>query len=523
VTGDTNNSKLSRAVRTLTGARFSAVVVLLLVLGVFGGAIFQGFRGLQRAVREQMINHDGEVLFAVAQKQSFVQPATNAPPRLDQEGDQFNLLLRLSELADGCLGVRLYDARGKPIIASPLYLTQPVLDSPALLALNAGRQISRYQPAVRMSDLSIIGSSNQINPVLEVNIPVRAPGQSQLLACAQLLIDGHELQEKFANVDQRLRWQAWTLFIAGGTFLACALGWGYWRLQKANRLLEDRTARLLRANHELTLAAKTSALGAVTAHLIHGLSNPLANLHDLAAAHQDEQDGQWQEAIAATRRMQQLVHEVVRVLSESKDSEYYEVTLEELTKLLLIKVRPLAESFGVQIALDLRAQGQLVSHHANIIQLILENLVHNAVQVTPRGRMVSVCMTEAVGEVICQVADQGNGIAEPVLKHLFTPCRSTKGGSGLGLAISQQLAHQLGAKLELKGNGARGATFALILPRAVCAGPNTQPSTLDSDASRKGRKGRKGFVIIQAGTPRRDVRGLSGNLPTRTPRRGVPT
>jgi len=53
---------------------------------------------------------------------------------------------------------------------------------------------------------------------------------------------------------------------------------------------------------------------------------------------------------------------------------------------------------------------------------------------------------------------------------LFTPCRSTKGGSGLGLAISQQMAHQLGAKLELKRSGPDGCVFALTLPRLLLAG-----------------------------------------------------
>ncbi len=474
-----NHAGLLRGLRPLTGARFSAVIVLVLVLGVFGGAIFQGYHSLQRALRDQMINHDGEVLYAVAQtlyaaaqKQPPVQPAGSPGQPLAQQGEQLNFLLHLSELEQGCIGVRLYDALGKPIIPSPIYLTESPLDAATLLALNAGRQISRYQPAMAMSDLSLIGSSNQI-PVLEVNIPVHAPGQSKLLACAQLLLDGKDLQQQFSSVDQRLRLQAWTLFIAGAAFLICALSWGYWRLQKANRLLEDRTARLLGANHELTLAAKTSALGAVTAHLIHGLSNPLANLHDLAAAHQDDQGGQWQEAIAATRRMQNLVHDVVRVLSESKDCEYYEVTLEELTRILLIKVQPLAESFGVQIKIAVHAQGQLASHHANIILLILENLIHNAVQATPRGKTVQLGIAEAAGEVVCQVADQGCGIAESVLKHLFAPCRSTKGGSGLGLAISRQLAHQLGAKLEMKESGPQGATFALVLPLAVCAAKNS--------------------------------------------------
>jgi C4-dicarboxylate-specific signal transduction histidine kinase len=66
------------------------------------------------------------------------------------------------------------------------------------------------------------------------------------------------------------------------------------------------------------------------------------------------------------------------------------------------------------------------------------------------------------------VADEGPGIPEELRPKLFAPCRTTKpGGSGIGLAISQQLAHHLGAELELKQTGPAGAVFTLTLPAAL--------------------------------------------------------
>ena len=44
----------------------------------------------------------------------------------------------------------------------------------------------------------------------------------------------------------------------------------------SNRLV--RRADLARANEELVFAAKTGAVGAISAHLIHGLKNPLSGL-----------------------------------------------------------------------------------------------------------------------------------------------------------------------------------------------------------------------------------------------------
>jgi len=52
----------------------------------------------------------------------------------------------------------------------------------------------------------------------------------------------------------------------------------YVGLNRAQRVIVERTARLTHANFELTLAAKASALGQITSHLIHGLQGPVAGL-----------------------------------------------------------------------------------------------------------------------------------------------------------------------------------------------------------------------------------------------------
>jgi signal transduction histidine kinase len=466
-----SDTTFRRAARTMGGPRFSAAIVLFVVLGIFGGAIYLGYRSLKSAVHEQMVDHDGEVLFQIVNKileGKAASQKTNLSAELDRPGELLLLAFHLSELEEGCLGVRMFDAGGNPIPpAVPETLRESALDAVALRALQSGRQISRFEPSVALSDIEYLAPSNKNVPLLEVSIPIKDPKSPQLLASVQLLLDGENLQNKFAALDANFRMRAWLLFIAGAVFLVCALTWGYWRLEKANRMVAERGARLLRANRELALAAKTTAVGAVTAHLIHGLSNPLANLHELASAHAGDAASEWQEAIAATQRMQQLVREVVRVLSESRDAEYYEINLQELTNLLRKNLQSFVEKSGVDVKFEVRAEGRLASHHANIILLILENLLHNAIQATPRGKAVIFSILQSGRSAVCQITDQGPGIPEAVRKRLFIPCRSTRGGSGLGLAISQQLAQHLGSALELKECGPSGCTFVMVVPESL--------------------------------------------------------
>jgi signal transduction histidine kinase len=175
-----------------------------------------------------------------------------------------------------------------------------------------------------------------------------------------------------------------------------------------------------------------------------------------------------QPGAAPTRRMQQLVEEVVRVLGEERGGENYELSLAELAGVLRSKLEPAADTAGVRLVTRLSTEATLSNRTANLALLILENLVHNALKMTPPGRSVLVEFARADdGGVACRVADEGPGLPAELIPRLFTPCRSTHGGSGLGLAISKQLANQLGARLELNASSPAGCVFTLVLPRSL--------------------------------------------------------
>jgi hypothetical protein len=191
--------------------------------------------------------------------------------------------------------------------------------------------------------------------LVEVNIPIHQHGAAVWLGAAQLVLDARGLETEFRKLDEQLARQSVLAFLVSGSLLAATLFWAYRRLEKSNELLRERTARLLHANHELSLTAKTGALGAVTAHLVHGLSNPLANLQEFVARGAGAAEDEWQDAAAAARRMQELVREVVRVLGEESGSDRYELSFGELAGILSTKSLPKAREAGVQLAVNSNA------------------------------------------------------------------------------------------------------------------------------------------------------------------------
>jgi len=106
-----------------------------------------------------------------------------------------------------------------------------------------------------------------------------------------------------------------------------------------------------------------------------------------------------------------------------------------------------------QIALELNADGQvIVSGNADMLRVLLRNLLDNALRYTPQGGKVSVSVTAQS----LAVADNGPGIpAEEranVLRRFHRLAGQEIEGSGLGLSIVARIAELHGARLELADN-----------------------------------------------------------------------
>ena len=96
---------------------------------------------------------------------------------------------------------------------------------------------------------------------------------------------------------------------------------------------------------------------------------------------------------------------------------------------------------------------------------VLDNLVSNAVRYAKTA--VTVAVAAEGGRVQISVLDDGAGIGEKDLPHLFERCYKGPGGNfGLGLSIAQTAARAMGGTLAAANRPEGGAAFTLTLPRA---------------------------------------------------------
>jgi signal transduction histidine kinase len=119
----------------------------------------------------------------------------------------------------------------------------------------------------------------------------------------------------------------------------------------------------------------------------------------------------------------------------------------------------------------------LVNVEADRIRQILVNLLTNAHEYSPEGASIAVTARVLDADVEIAVTDDGPGIPENQLDHIFE--RFTRGdagltqrvgGTGLGLAISKSLVELHGGTLAVESTVGIGSTFSFRLP--IAGGPS---------------------------------------------------
>lgn len=457
--------------------RATRVGVLTLTAVVFAVVVAVVTWQLRAGLREQILRREAELLMGVASMQLIneVEKRTDLGVADELPGELFNAVLKASRLA-GVLGVRVLD-RGRNFAgAEPFEWSDSIPPDLQWQQLVAGKPAARLHSRDAVATVGVTSlllkhpTDDPEVPLLEAWVPLRVPERAVVQGAAQFWMDGRGIAGEFRAVDRRLFSQAILAWAAGTAVALLALIWAFGRLAAANRELRHRTDDLQRANRELVLAAKTSALGTVTAHLVHALKNPIAGLEVYVASRNEpgaanENGEELAAATELTRRLRTVVNDVIGVLRDDNAGIEFELTAEEIVEIAMAKSRPLAEKLAIELVADVTTPAVLPARRANLAALVLQNLVQNAVEVSAANSRVAI-NGRAHGDAGIEftIEDQGTGLPQSVRERLFQPCTSTKaGGSGLGLALSYQLARQAGGSLDLVRSDSRGSCFRLVL------------------------------------------------------------
>ncbi len=118
-------------------------------------------------------------------------------------------------------------------------------------------------------------------------------------------------------------------------------------------------------------------------------------------------------------------------------------------------------------------ESQMVSADKNMIDIILRNLLTNAIKFTPQSGKVEVSAVKSGGRIDISIRDNGVGIAAEQLPHVFriesdikTRGTERETGSGLGLILCKEFAEMQGGNISVESEEGKGSIFTFSIPLA---------------------------------------------------------
>jgi two-component system NtrC family sensor kinase len=239
--------------------------------------------------------------------------------------------------------------------------------------------------------------------------------------------------------------------------------------------LEQTTIELKTAQQQLIHGEKLASVGRLAAGVAHEIGNPLAAILGFVELLRagDLPPAQGEEFLARIHSETERIHRIIRDLLDfsrrdpDDDLAGQSADLGEVIADAVNLVRPQKASKQVEIQIDVEAGvGHVIGSAQRLTQVLL-NLLLNAIDALEGRGCVRIEVRRTSGERCALiVTDDGPGLPQEVLDHLFEPFTTTKPagkGTGLGLAVCHALVEGMGGEITAKNRAQGGACFEVTL------------------------------------------------------------
>ncbi|THB76609.1 MAG: PAS domain-containing protein [Desulfobulbaceae bacterium] len=240
---------------------------------------------------------------------------------------------------------------------------------------------------------------------------------------------------------------------------------------------------------QLMIAQKHKALSRLSASIAHEFGNPLLGilslLKDFATRNSlGKNDKELMDiAISECQRLQSLISDIETFYGSGIDDMQGCDLHQIIEKVLFFHKRTFLEH-SIQTSFNPRAsEAEVMGHPDQLAQVIL-HLVINAVNAIDKDQgQISISTQSGDGTIAIRITDNGKGISQWALPHIFEPFYSTKEqieGTGLGLPVSYGIITSHGGDLTCQSELGKRTTFTISLPLMGSSHPASGSSSQGS-------------------------------------------
>ena len=214
------------------------------------------------------------------------------------------------------------------------------------------------------------------------------------------------------------------------------------------------------------------------ANVSHELKTPLAVMGNYATMLQkpglsEEDRVEYAKAIShSSRRLAALITNILKLNKLENQQIFPQLDEYDLGEQLcenLLQFEDIWERKNLNIETDI-ADDVRIRSDAELLSLVWNNLISNAVKFTPEGGTIGVSLKTQGNLVIVSVSDTGCGIKPEVGAHIFEKfyqgdtSHATQ-GNGLGLALVKRVVDILNGEISVQSVYGQGSTFTVKFRR----------------------------------------------------------
>lgn len=231
------------------------------------------------------------------------------------------------------------------------------------------------------------------------------------------------------------------------------------RTEEVTQLLEERKAFFSDMAHDLKapVFATQSFIEAIRRSGI-GVDKELKSYLDQAEAKQREMARRLQ-GLSTINALDKIEEERTRISVRELLAELYAVYHEE------------AAVRSVYFKVELPKQDMFLTAQPEKLNILFENLIYNALRVTPLDGSITVTAGIEGGRICVTVEDTGCGIPEEelplIFRRFYVGTNNKDRGTGLGLYIVQSIVTELGGTISARSVMGEGTTFIMYFPQNI--------------------------------------------------------